>query len=359
MKWLPALIALLLLLFSCKEKEAPCYTIQGCGIKEGEVYLWSNDKNHKDVLSAKCDSCFTISIAIEDTTTFMLALPDGNIIPLFATPGTMATLRPDTILKSGWCVDGGITQALHDSISRLLDAAADFDKQKRIIDEFAKGHPFSEVNAELFRRYVIEVPAPDNDYIRKAISNLSGVLQDHRYFTTTSKLLEKKNGNVKHRMFPSFNYTTNDGKNVNAGTYTSGYLLVNVWATWDSMSHEQIKKLRDIKEKVRSENFAILNISLDSDTTAWKNAIEGDSIIGDNVFDRRGMASEVLESFNITSLPYSVIVTPYKRIVEYDIALDSITAMKIDSLTHKHDTRNEKKEKKKENKKSDKIKIKK
>ena len=33
--------------------------------------------------------------------------------------------------------------------------------------------------------------------------------------------------------------------------------------------------------------------------------------------------------------------------------------MKIDSLTHKHDTRNEKKEKKKENKKSDKIKIKK
>jgi hypothetical protein len=62
------------------------------------------------------------------------------------------------------------------------------------------------------------------------------------------------------------------------------------------------------------------------------------------------MASEVLESFNITSLPYSVIVTPYKRIAEYSVALDSLTAMRIDSLTHKHDTRNEKKEKKNNNK---------
>ena len=342
MKRLPILIALLLLLFSCKEKEVPCYTIQGSGVKEGEVYLWSNDRNHRELLRAKCDSSFCITVALEDTTTFLLALPDGKIIPLFATPGTTATLRPDSVLKSGWCVDGGDTQALHDSISRLLDATKRFEKQKKIIEAFTKKYPTSEVNAELYRRYLIDIPSPDNDYIRKSISNLSGVLQDHRFFTMTSKQLEKKSGNVKHRMFPTFNYTTIDGKKVNTGTYTSGYLLVNVWATWDSMSHEQIKKLCDIREKVRSENFAILNISLDSDTTAWQNAVRTDSIIGDNVLDRRGMASQVLESFNITSLPYSVIVTPYKRIVEYDIALDSITAMKIDSLTYKHDTRNDK-----------------
>lgn len=351
MKRLPALIALLLLLFSCKEKEAPCYTIQGSGVKEGEVYLWSNDNNYKDVLSAKSDSCLTMSIAIEDTTIFMLALPDGNIIPLFAIPGTTATLHPDTTLKSGWAVDGGSIQALHDSISRILDATTSFEKQKKIIEKFAKDNPFSEINTELFRRYIIDIPAPDNDYIRKTISNLSGVLQDHRYFTTTSKLLEKKNGNVKHRMFPTFNYTTIDSNKVNTGTYSGKYLLINVWATWNSASHEQIKKLRDIKEKVRSENFAILNISLDNDTAAWTNAVHNDSIIGDNVLDLKGMASEVLESFNITSLPYSVIVTPYKRIANYDITLDSITAVKIDSLTHKHDTRNEKKENKKSNKK--------
>lgn len=347
MKRLSTLIALLLFLFSCKEKEAPCYTIQGSGVMDGEVYLWSNDKDYRDVLSAKNDSCFSISVPLEETTIFMLALPDGKIIPLFASPGTTATLRPDSTLKSGWAVDGDSIQALHDSISRILDATTSFEKQKKIIEKFAKDNPFSEINAELFRRYIIDIPAPDNDYIRKSISNLSGVMQDHRYFTITSKLLEKKSGNVKHRIFPSFNYTTIDGKKVNMGTYSGRYLLINMWATWDSASHEQIKRLRDIRQKVRSENFAILNISLDSDTTAWSSAISNDSIIGDNVLDIKGMASEILESFNITSLPYSVIVTPYKRIADYDIALDSITAAKLDSLTHRHDTRNAKKDKKK------------
>lgn len=352
MKRLPTLIALLLLLFSCKEKEVPCYTIQGCGVKAGTVYLWSNDREHKELLQAECDSCFSISVSLEDTTALMLALPDGKNIPLFAIPGTTATLRPDTILESGWSVDGGSIQALHDSISRLIDATEGNGKRRKAIEDFARKHPLSEVSVELFRRYIIEIPDCDNDYIRKAISNLSGAMQDHHYFAAISKQLENKNGNVKHRMFPIFNYTTIDDRNVNLGTYSDKYLLVNVWATWHSDSHEQIKRLRELKEKVRSENFSILNISFDSDTAAWNNTIRNDSIIGDNVIDRKGMASDVLESFNITSLPYSVIVTPYKRIAEYNVKLDSLTAMKIDSLTHRHDTRNEKKgNNKKKNKK--------
>ena len=110
------LIALFLLLFSCKEKEVPCYTIQGSGVKEGVVYLWSNDRNHKELLTAKCDSSFTITVALEETTTFLLALPDGKIIPLFATPGTTATLRPDSALKCGWCVEGGDAQTDRKSV---------------------------------------------------------------------------------------------------------------------------------------------------------------------------------------------------------------------------------------------------
>ena len=144
-------------------------------------------------------------------------------------------------------------------------------------------------------------------------------------------------------MFPSFRYTTNDNRTVNLGTYSDKYLLVNIWATWHQESYDKIKELRDIKNGVKSNNFAILNISLDSDTAIWGNAVLNDSIIGDNVFDIKGMNSDVLESFNITSLPYSILVTPYKRISEYGLTLDSLTTVLIDSLTQKHDMRNQKK----------------
>ena len=347
MKRVPIYALLLLLLFACKEKETNIYTIKGEGVKEGTVYLFNTEESHKSILSTSSNGSFTMSMALNDESLLTLVLPDGKTIPLFAEPGMTATLQPDSILKSGWSVNGGSTQALHDSISRVLDSTAGFDKQKKIIEDFAGKNPMSEVNVELFRRYIINVPKPDNEYIRKATSKLSGALQDNRYFVITGKQLEKKTGNVIHRMFPTFNYTTADGRKVSLGTYSDKYLLVNFWATWSGDSHECVKNLRDIKEKVESENFAILNISLDSDTAKWENAITTDSIIGDNVIDIKGMNSEILETFNITSLPYSVLVTPYKRIAEYEVTLDSLTAARIDSLTHRHDTRNERNKKKK------------
>ncbi len=344
MKRLSIYVALLLLLFSCQKNEVSKFTIQGKDVKGGVVYLWGDDKEQNEIASMKSDGNFTMSIELKDTTTFTLALPDGKFVTLFAEPGLTAIVQPDSTLKSGWSVIGSKTQALHDSISRVLDATTDIEKQKKIIDNFVKAHPISEINVELFRRYLVDVPTPDNEYLRKAISKLGGALQDHQYFATKKRLLDKKTGNVKHRMFPTFHYTTIDNKKVDLGAYSGKYLLVNFWGTWCS-DNKSIKELRNLKEKIKSENFAILNIAFDNDSARWKEMILNDSIIGDNVIDRKGMNSEILETFNIRTLPYSVLVTPYKRVSEYNLKLDSSAVALIDSLTQKHDNKNDKKKK--------------
>ena len=347
MKKLSIFTLLLLIVFSCKEEKTIGYTITGEGVNEGVVYLWSSDDTHRELASAMSNGSFSISTTLNSPTLLTMVLPDKKAIPLYAEPGIKATLQPDTLLKSGWRVKGGRTQELYDSISRVLDAATSMEKQKKIIEEFIAAYPISEVNVELFRRYLVEIPTPDNDYIRKTMPKLGGVMQDHQYFAGVKKMLDKKTGNVKHRMFPNFNYNTVDSVKCNLGTFSDKYLLINFWATWNSESHEQMKELRNIREMVRSENFAILNISLDTDSTKWLDAVIGDSIIGHNALERKGMNGEIMETFNITSLPYSVLVTPYKRVAEYNLQLDSLTGVLIDSLTHKHDTRNEKKNDKK------------
>ena len=344
MKKLSIYIALLLLVLSCQKNDVSKFTIEGKDVKTGVVYLWGTDKKQKEITSIRSNGNFTMSIELKDTTTFTLVLPDGKFITLFAEPGLTATVQPDSTLKSGWSVSGNKTQAIHDSISRVLDAVNSIEKQKKIIDDFAKAHPISEINVELFRRYLIEIPNPDNEYLRKAISKLGGALQDHQYFATKKKLLDKKTGDVKHRMFPTFQYTTIDDKKVNLGEYSGKYLLVNFWSTWCG-DNKSIKELRDFREKIKSENFAILNISFDNDSAKWKETILNDSIIGDNVLDRKGLNSDILTTFNIRTLPYSVLITPYKRISEYNLRLDSVAVALIDSLTQKHDARNEKKKK--------------
>lgn len=345
MKKLSILTLLLLTLFSCKEEKIVGYTIAGNDAKEGMVYIWSSDDTRRELSSVMSNGSFSIFITLNDATPLTLVLPDSKSIPLYAEPGIKATLQPDTLLKSGWYVKGGRTQALHDSISRVLDAAEEKDKQKKIIEEFITKYPISEVNVELFRRYLVDIPDPDNEYIRKTISKLGGALQDHNYFANIKEIVDKKSGNVKHRMFPNFHYLTTDSVKCSLGIFTDKYVLINFWATWNTKSHEQMKELRNLRKIVRSENFAILNISLDTDSTKWLGAVNGDSIIGHHVLERHGMNSEIMETFNITSLPYSVLVTPYKRIAEYDLPLDSMAGVLIDSLTYKHDTRNQKKKK--------------
>ena len=59
---------------------------------------------------------------------------------------------------------------------------------------------------------------------------------------------------------------------------------------------------------------------------------------------------------NIKSLPFSILVSPYQRIVRFDLKLDDAGEL-IDSLTTKHDN-NEKKKEEDKNKKKKKGKIK-
>ncbi len=318
------------------------YTVKGDGVGEGTVFLFGSDYTYKELASTRSNGNFTISVPLEKATRMTLILPDNRTVTLFAKPGITATLQPDTTLQSGWCVTGDKEQALHDSISRILDAATDFASQKKIIEGFTHKYPVSEINVELFRRYLVDIPDPDNEYLRRAIQKLGGVLQDHEYFYNLKKRLDKKGGEIKHRMFPTFNYTTIDNKEVTPSTYSDRYLLVTFWATWDADSREGLKRLKEVQKGIRSKNLAILNIALDCDTALLRRAIENDTIIGDNAYDNKGMNSEITEIFNISSLPYSVIVTPYKRISEYDLQLDSVSIALIDSLTYRHDNKTEK-----------------
>lgn len=339
MKRLFVYISTLILLASCAGEQARRYTLSGSGIDQGTVFLFGYDENYQELGATKSNGSFSFSLPLEQATRLTLILPDSKELTLFAEPGTTAILYPDSTLKSGWSVKGGPMQNTHDSISRILDACPNIEEQKKHIDNFVKHHPMSDINVEIFRRYMVEIPNPNNDYLRKAISKMGGVLQDKEYIAHLKKRLDKKTGDVKHRITPTYNYTTIEGEEVSPATYANKYLLLTIWGSWNNSSRTKLKMLRTIDEQVKSDNFAILNIALDSDTARLRNIIESDTIIGDNAYDPQGLNSSTLNSFNIDTLPYSVLITPYKRITEYNFKLDNRAAEYLDSLTRAHDRR--------------------
>ncbi len=336
MKKLLAYALLLAIVTACSGTGSTHYTINANGVGEGTAFIFGYNKEFEGLGSVSCSNNLHTSFRLEKPTILTLILPDGNSVALFGEPGTTATLYPDSTLSCKWRVEGGRAQALHDSITRIIDATPDNTNRINIIKDFTKRHPVSEVNVELYRKYFVDVPNPDNEAINKAIMRLGGTLQDHEYFVSLKRRLEKKKGNLKHRMFPTFKYTTIEGKNITQASYSGKYLLVTFWGTWNSEGRKYMQRLREVQESIPGEHFAILNIALQNDTARWNRVVLSDSIVGDNVCDTNGINSEVTATINVGKLPYSLLVTPYKRISVYGLLPDSSGIALIDSLTIAH-----------------------
>lgn len=350
-------LLLLLLVVSCDKESTTQYTINGNANNiESDIMVFGLDNRYQKVDSIITDKKGNFSYTIECDTIIplLMIMPDGKQITLIAEPGTKAKLMYDCI-KQKCIINGGPTQTLHDSISQVIEAYSDDKRRVEAINDFIVKHPVSEVSIELLRRYMINVPDPNFIQIKNYISKLGGILQDNEFIAITKKNIDNRNGNTLHRQFPSFNYYTADScKKITLSTFNKKHLLVTLWASWDENSRKEMKFLHDIDSVVKSENFEILNISFDNDTIEWKRSIENDSIIGYNVCEKDAWSSEIANKFRIKSLPHSILLNPYQRIIKVDIDLEKDAEL-IDSLVTKHDksvAEREKREKEKEKKKN-------
>ena len=350
------LVILLCTLFawSCgsKKGEEPQFTFEGnSGVPNAMMYLFGLDSQHDIIDSTLCDKNgdFRFSLELNSAASLALATPDGNIVPVYAEPKGKAVLKRDNAYKNGWRVDAGETQALYNSISLVLDKCSSQQEVYEKVDSFFAKHPVSDVNIEILRRYIVDIPNSENRETRALIAKLGGKLQDHEYPTRIKQIADNSCSNILHRSFPNFNYTTTEGKDVTINTYQKKYTLVTFWASWDKESREHVRKLAAVKDSIDSESFAILNISMDYDTAAWKKFITEDSIVGDNVHDTKTMNSALINKFNIKSLPHTMLVSPYLRVTQYNVNLDSI-ATHVDSLANRYDKEQERKNKKNDKK---------
>lgn len=335
---------------SCGNKESMLYTVRGnAGEKNGRILVFGLDDRFDRIDSVRTDEKGQFSYTIETATTIPveMIMPDNKKIMLYAEPGITARVSYDDIIRHDWVVDGGMEQAFRDSIFSMLESCKNERERNDSIESFIKQYPVSDINIEIFRKYLIEKPVPDNHQIKSLISKLGGTLQDHKYFTNISNLIEKRNSNTLHKLFPSFRYTTADScKEVTLNTFEKKYLLVTFWASWDQASLDKMKRLREMDDSIKSNSFAILNIALDHDTAQWKMAVEKDSIAGYNVCETCAWSSDISNRFNIKSLPYTILVSPYQRIAKFGIEIGKDWKM-VDSLAAKYDKESAEREREK------------
>ena len=115
---------------------------------------------------------------------------------------------------------------------------------------------------------------------------------------------------------PDFTLHDLDGQAVSLSQFKGKVVLLDFWASWCSPCIADLGTLRKIKEQVTAQPVVFLNVSLDENEAAWKQAIAKHQIQGVHV-----RSEQVAQAYNVGSLPRYYLVDPQGLIVENNLSL--------------------------------------
>jgi peroxiredoxin len=110
------------------------------------------------------------------------------------------------------------------------------------------------------------------------------------------------------KQVPDITLPDTSGKPVSVTSFKRKWLLLDFWASWCAPCRVENPNLVNIYKQYRNKNFAILSISLDRDTVAWKNAILNDSLSWPQISDLKFWESKAADVYGFTALPFNILV---------------------------------------------------
>ena len=129
---------------------------------------------------------------------------------------------------------------------------------------------------------------------------------------------------------PDFTLDDLDGQPVSLSQFKGQVVLLDFWASWCGPCIDDLPYLRQVKEKTSDWAVVFLNISLDADDAAWREAIDKHEIKGVHV-RADGWSAEVAKTYQVMGIPSYYLVDSQGLIVE-DLGLRGNTEATVAAI---------------------------
>lgn len=117
------------------------------------------------------------------------------------------------------------------------------------------------------------------------------------------------------------------------------YNMLEFWASWCSPCRGEIPHLRHVN-RVLSDQFNIISISIDQKESDWKKAMEEENMTWTQLNEAQGFNGETVRKYGINGVPYSLVLDGEGRIVagevrgaELDLLLTELLGKSAEKLT--------------------------
>ncbi len=114
---------------------------------------------------------------------------------------------------------------------------------------------------------------------------------------------------------PEISLPDPDGKIVTLSSFKGKYVLVDFWAKWCGPCRQENPNVVKAYNEFKGKGFDILGVSLDRTKEDWVMAIKQDGLTWTHVSDLKYFQSKAAQDYNISGIPFSILVDPNGVIV--------------------------------------------
>ena len=149
--------------------------------------------------------------------------------------------------------------------------------------------------------------------VKKIIDELAAKFPAHTRLAEIKKSLAGLVGSPA----PEITLPDPNGTPVKLSSFRGKYVLVDFWASWCKPCRQENPNVVKAFNRFKDKNFAILGVSLDrpGQKDDWTKAIMQDKLTWTHVSDLMYWNSPVVPLYNISGIPYNVLVDPEGKII--------------------------------------------
>jgi peroxiredoxin len=333
-----------------------------------------------DTVFTSDNGSFHFSIDINEAGFYRITANPANFITLSAEPGEEIEILADIEdLPSTYSVSGSPGSELLYNLNKVkAEGMMKADSLRKIYREHRGTPEFPEIREELRAEYR-NIKNQQRDYVINVIENnltsLSSVLALYQYFEDHILLNEndhfeyfEKLSNSLCDVYPTNKHVIDlkkrvhdhkreeqqrleneknlaagnpapeivlpdpQGNRVSLSSLKGNVVLIDFWAAWCPPCRKANAILGELYDKYNSKGFEIYGVSLDRTHEQWTDAIEKDNITWHQVSDLRFMNSPVVTLYNISEIPYAVLIDREGNIIARDFSIDELEELIVANL---------------------------
>jgi peroxiredoxin len=126
---------------------------------------------------------------------------------------------------------------------------------------------------------------------------------------------------------PDFILSDTLGHQLALNDFRGKYLLIDFWASWCKPCREQLPEVKALYSEFGPKGLNIIGISLDADRGRWVEALNTERMNWPQVSDLKKWDQQVVSDYNVSAIPFMVLVDPQGAIVAYGKSLAEVKSI--------------------------------